>query len=316
MRRGRRLIAVLLFAVLVAWPITAFASGVDINVDPQANEQEPIRLAMPSDADAALFALYLHNTGNAALENLALLAFLQDAQGQPVSPATVVFKTAAGAPLDAFDLAVGEVRPISLEIGGLTAHGVFTGTIFLRSSAAPPAEAGAAPAAEEGAAAPIEQEVLAQFGLIHPGKVEIVGVGADGKISLDISAMGLSLPLTLRETTGQAEIAELSVEVGELVRTDGASGSPGGLSVAPADPFTLPAGGYRTITLSGDLPDATAYSGWLALEFGGEIQPYTVAITRTVSGRLAVLEAGQAGDVVLNVRGPAFQSAGVSGDRG
>ncbi len=299
MRRGHRLIAALLFAVLAAWPITAFASGVVITLDRLTAEPQPIQFTMPSDAVEAAYTLYLRNPENTGLTNLELLAFLHDAANQPVSTATVAFRTADDAALGAFNLAAGEVRPIRLAVGGLSAHGVFTGMIVLRSPGA---------AGEAGTAPPVE-EVLAQFGLVHPGKVEIREEKADRTLSFESSAEAFSYPLTLRETTGEAGIQDLSVEVGQLLRTDGAPGGAGDLSVAPAGPFPLLAGGYRTITLTGRLPDVTAYRGWLTLNVDGQVQPYSVAITRSVSGRLAVLEAGPAGDVALNVRGPAFRPA-------
>ena len=330
MRFGFRLIAALLLALLAAWPATALASGVIIGPDPQATTVEDLRLTVPPDAESATFTLYLRNTSDAGQAGLALLAYLEDATGQPVTQAGLAFRTADGAALGSFDLRAGELRRINLEVKSLSSHGVFTGTILLRSPVAPggqAAPAGAETAPAPGVTAPAEaapaetaspeveaapaaaEEVLARFTLIHGGKVEILDEGANRSLAFESAGESFSFPLTLHETTGQAEIKVLP-DVGPLTRTDGVAGAAAEIKVTPAELVTLSPGGYRTVTLAGRLPDATAYRGWLSLTVDGQVQPpYTLAITRAAGGRLGVLEAGEAGDVALSVRGPSFQRA-------
>lgn len=141
------------------------------------------------------------------------------------------------------------------------------------------------------------------------GKVEILDEGANRTLAFETAAAAFAFPLTLHETTGEAGIDDLAVEVGRLLRKDGAPGEAVELTLSPAGPFGLPAGGYQTVMLAGSLPDAAEYRGWLALKVDGQVQSYTLAVTRPAAARLAVLEASQAGDVALSVRGPAFEPA-------
>jgi hypothetical protein len=310
-------VALFLLLLILISSIALADGGVVVSTEPQSplpatgEAAGPIALKMAPDETTATFALYLRNTTAATLENMALFAYLENARGQTLPEVGLEFLDPADdQPLDSFSLPAGGQSQVLLQVDNLTAFGTFTGTITLQHTrtVTPSAEA-------EEATTETTLQVLASFSLEKPGQPKIVVQGADenGNISHTASTPDAELHLELLEDNGQVPVDDLIISLSAAAgRSDGAPGpdatltwSSDGQSEGPLD---LPAHGRRTLTLRATLPEATDYRGWLDLQYGDQLDHYTVLITRAASPAVEIQEADADGTVPLVVRSASFES--------
>jgi len=310
-----RWLGILLLGVLLTLPpVVAFADGIVITTQPDG-VAEPIHLTMAADQETGTFSLYLRNTTDEALENAVPFAFLEDASGQPLPEVTLDFlKPGDEVPPESFSVpAKGQIR-VLLKVSKLTRHGVFTGTITLQQTRTFTESTSSQPSDVVTGTLTVRTEttleVLTRFTIERPGqaKIKIQEADDNGVITLSTSTQDFKFPLTLVEVNDQVDVDDLEVTLGELTRKDGASGPLATIDWSSRgdepSPLSLARHGYRTLTLSGRLPEATVYKGWLSLKYGDQLDNYTLHITRAAPSGLTVLEATNEGKVELTVRGP------------
>jgi hypothetical protein len=317
MRFVRRLKGPLLILLLVLLPASALADGIVITTEPNG-EAGPIHLTMPADQQTATFSLYVHNTSSEAFENLVLFAFLEDANGQTLPEVDLDFlKPEDEQPLGSFSVLADAQARVLLRVDKLTHSGTFTGTIALQHTKTftEPAEiqpsSGVSPTLNVRTETTLE--ILAHFTVERPGQAKIVvqEADSDGLIALTASTPDFQFPLTLTEVNDQIDVGDLEITLGALTRKDGAAGSPAAINWSSQGdepgPLLLTRHSYRTLALSGTLPEATTYKGWLSLNYGNQLDHYILNITRAAPPGLTVLEATNEGKVELTVRSQQFE---------
>jgi len=313
-----RWLGILLLSVLLTLPpVVAFADGIVITTQPDG-VAEPIHLTMAADQETGTFSLYLRNTTDEALENAVPFAFLEDASGQPLPEVTLDFlKPGDEVPPESFSVpAKGQIR-VLLKVSKLTRHGVFTGTITLQQTKTFTESTSSQPSDVVTGTLTVRTEttleVLTRFTIERPGqaKIKIQEADDNGVITLSTSTQDLKFPLTLVEVNDQVAIDDLEVTLGSLTRADGAIGPPATINWSSqgddSGPLSLARHDFRMLTLSGSLPEATMYKGRLSLRYGGQLDNYTLNITRATPSALTILEATQEGKAELTVRSQKFE---------
>lgn len=312
--RAHHWLAVALFLLLLALISSiALADGVTISDEPRATAPasaeaaQPLVLEMAPGETTATFSLYLRNTTTSTLENLDLFAYLENARGQTLPGVGLQFLNPTDdQPLDDFSLAAEGQRHVRLQVENLTAFGTFTGTISLQQTRT------ISPTTET------TLQVLATFRLDKPGqpKIAVQGADAEGNISHTASTSEADLHLELLEENGQVGVDDLVISLSaEAARSDGAAAAPGvpqaaaltwSSEGATEGPLSLPAHGRRTLTLHATLPEVTTYRGTLDLQYGDQLERYTLLITRAAPGAVTARPAQDDGTVALSVPGTSF----------
>jgi hypothetical protein len=301
--RAHHWLAVALFLLLlVLISSITFADGVTISAEPQEPGGSIVLPMAPGETTATL-SLYLRNTTTATLENLDLFAYLEDDRGQALPGVGLNFLDPTNdQPLEGFALAAESRRPVHLQVENLAAFGTFTGTISLQQTVSPTTET--------------TFQVLANFRLDKPGqpKIAVQGADAEGNISHTASTSETDLHLELLEENGQVGVDDLVVSLSPAPgRSDGAPGRPAAALTWPSEgvtvtegPLSLPAHGRRTLTLHATLPEVTTYRGTLDLQYGDQLERYTLLITRAAPGAVTARPAQDDGTVALVVRSASF----------
>ena len=227
--RPHHWLGILFFLLLLALiPPLVLADGVAVSTERQsapsspADAAEPILFKMAPGETTATFALYLHNTTTATLDNLALFAYLENKQGQTLPEVGLKFlKPADALPLESLSLPANGQSQVLLQVENLTAFGTFTGTITLQHTRT------FTPTGAEAATTETTNQVLTEFRLDKPAQPKIVIQGADdnGNISRTTSTPGADLHLELTEESGQVGVDDLMVSLSNAPeRSDGGDG--------------------------------------------------------------------------------------------
>lgn len=278
--RTRLLLTVMLMGVFfwfAALPLALAQEGTTVFITTQPDRSSgTFTLQMPATEISTTYALYLFAA--AAQDNMSLSAYLQDSNQQVIANAGIEFLAATGQPLTTFNLPVGQSR-IGMRISNLTQRGTFTGTIGLQS-----------------AATPMVFTPVATFTLSHPpqAQVSVKPTDAQNHIALQATSPDFYYPLTLLETGGQSD-ANVRLTVGPVTRKDAVAGQPAELYFDPTRAVTtsmvVPHSSYTTVALAGSLPEQTAYSSWLMVQYGDQTTIYSLDISRTVAGGVVALDA-------------------------
>ena len=254
---------------------------------------------LPLTEDSGDRVLYLRNPGTEPLANATLSGTLLDANSSPVPDARFEFLTQDGAsPLRTLSLAANQAIAFLLRVSNVPAGDNFQGTISLQQSA--------------------EKTQLGTFTETREQPdIRIQAPAAGTAITQTVTTSAFTLPLSLSELKNEGRNVRVTLELLPLVRADGGKGLPPEWNIGgkQTETLTLNAGGSKTFTLAGKLPERTKYAATLLIRYLDQVETYRINLERvaplgietlgaTADGKLPLQAGGRelTREVVLRVR--------------
>ncbi|MBN1966582.1 MAG: hypothetical protein JW910_18160 [Anaerolineae bacterium] len=258
---------------------TSAQATIHLSFQDDCSSADDLQWNLPDGQTAGELPLYLCNASDETISGLTLVARLLDDENQVLEGPRLTLQPDAD-----FVLEPDTPLAITLVLEDMRYEGTFTALLQLRDT--------------DDAVTDFEL-TLTRTGI---PTVKIVqtqsGDAADQPViarTVTREQFELLLTFTLEAENPAATLDDVTITLGQLTRSDAlVDGLIPTLALADEDQhLTVQANVFTELVLTGALPAQTSYTGWLAVNYAGKTDLYTLNLTRAAPPPITVIPAGE-----------------------